>query len=471
MEQKLYEAARALPETDLEFQAICPALRPRHRRWRAAAVAAGLALAVLAGAVTVEAVEYRNAVAFFAENGLSSEGLSRAEVKAVYRDITTASFTYSGTAQVITQSLTTEQILGYELLVDEPTPEELEELWNYKKETDSAQTVKTGIHYEITWERSVDPQTDSYTYWYCIEKFDGETLLWDYTLKDRSITGFREVSDGILLYGETSSEDAGYYNWVRKLDGDGTLQWKVGLTSGLQIKEILEDPDGTYAVFLWRRKHLYLYRLSDEGELLSTDRAEITGAWVNRIIPFEDGYLVSMQMQGGEGCSILKLDREANVTQAFSYETEEVSYTVTDIITYNGNVYLSAYAVPAGVDVRDTLMAELMEQWTDWWSMEDDRWVLEKVRPYYTAVLLVCDPEDGTPQEFYTVEGAVGGALSLSDGGMLQWDVEWFAGAQFSAGTNAFSFVAEYCVYRYSFLADGALAGQEKIGETGKFYI
>ena len=79
-----------------------------HRiRW--GALAACLALIVIIGstgfAIAAEAKEYNNAVAFFEENGLSTEGLSRSEVKAVYRDITQKTFSYGKTAEVIQQAV------------------------------------------------------------------------------------------------------------------------------------------------------------------------------------------------------------------------------------------------------------------------------------------------------------------------------------------------------------------------------
>lgn len=63
---------------------------------RIVAAAACLVLIFGTGAWTyaaaVEYRDYRTAVEFFNENGLSSEGLTRSEIKAVWRDITTNSF-------------------------------------------------------------------------------------------------------------------------------------------------------------------------------------------------------------------------------------------------------------------------------------------------------------------------------------------------------------------------------------------
>ena len=75
------------------------------RRFRWGAIAACLALIAVIGsaafAFAAEAREYSTAVAYFEENGLTAEGLSRSEVKAVYRDITGKRFSYGKTADVI----------------------------------------------------------------------------------------------------------------------------------------------------------------------------------------------------------------------------------------------------------------------------------------------------------------------------------------------------------------------------------
>ena len=144
MERKLYEATRELPETALDFDQLAqkPRLPKKYLplRYLRFAVAACIVLAVCIAvgvpALRAEAQEYRDALAFFQANGLSVEGLTRAEIKAVYKDITTKSFTYSKTGQVIQNSLTQEQIEGFEILQPEPTPEDVENLWNYKHYSD-----------------------------------------------------------------------------------------------------------------------------------------------------------------------------------------------------------------------------------------------------------------------------------------------------------------------------------------------
>lgn len=77
--------------------------KPIWFRWGTIAACMVLVLSVCFGsfAVVAEAKEYKAAVQFFNDYGMSTEGLTRGEIKEVYHDITTKSFTYSKTAEVI----------------------------------------------------------------------------------------------------------------------------------------------------------------------------------------------------------------------------------------------------------------------------------------------------------------------------------------------------------------------------------
>ncbi|MBR7092909.1 MAG: hypothetical protein IKI50_07005, partial [Clostridia bacterium] len=90
-ETYVQEAALDAAEQPAAAPAPAPAVvRPQRRfRWGALAACLALVAVMMSSAVVVfaaEAREYNAAVAFFEENGLSVEGLSRADVKAVYRD-------------------------------------------------------------------------------------------------------------------------------------------------------------------------------------------------------------------------------------------------------------------------------------------------------------------------------------------------------------------------------------------------
>ncbi|MBQ9468272.1 MAG: hypothetical protein IJU52_04635 [Clostridia bacterium] len=93
----------------------------------AALVAAALLFAAGAGIAVFasETSRYNEAVRFFNENGLSTDGLSSSEIKAVHADIVSRKFTYAKTAAVILN-----RIPDAHLSEENPTPGTLAELWD-----------------------------------------------------------------------------------------------------------------------------------------------------------------------------------------------------------------------------------------------------------------------------------------------------------------------------------------------------
>ena len=131
-EKYVEEASTFAPAADtvqssVKASAVKPKERKKHRIvWIAAACI--LLTAVVSSTVFImgaEAKEYNAALAFFEGNGLSTEGLSRSEIKAVYRDIETRSFSFGKTADVILRA-----VPGWEITQDEPTPGDLAAIWD-----------------------------------------------------------------------------------------------------------------------------------------------------------------------------------------------------------------------------------------------------------------------------------------------------------------------------------------------------
>ena len=142
------------------------------RKWGALAACLALAVGLVGAGFAAEAREYSAAVDFFEQNGLSTEGLSRADVKAVYRDIVTESFTNDKTAQVLERA-----VPGWEISQREPTPEELAALWD--RNVWRSTMPETGFSYSVNHEEKLDETLG----FYVLDKStvdcyqDGE-LLW-----------------------------------------------------------------------------------------------------------------------------------------------------------------------------------------------------------------------------------------------------------------------------------------------------
>ena len=84
------------------------------------------------------------------------------------------------------------------------------------------------------------------------------------------------------------------------------------------------------------------------------------------------------------------------------------------------------------------------------------------VRENYTAVLLVCNPASGEPEEFYSAEGSLGGDLSLTEEGQLLWQVESVAETFFSPATSSFTIGGACQIFQYTFNPAGSLISREK---------
>ncbi len=247
MEQKLYEAASGLPATTLSFDQVTEAERlpkqkgPSRTLWRAMAACLALVLCLSLGihAYRAEAQEYADALAFFQANGLSTEGLTRAEIKAVYKDISTKSFTYSKTGQVIQNSLTREQIEGFEIQLREPTPEDLENLWDYKSYILGfipydypAYMIQTEAVFDATGTQVVE-------FKHYLERRDDENPV-KLTYLPFGGGSICPVSDGIMILGTETYRDENNTlrreSWITKISYDGQILWIHKLENGFETE-------------------------------------------------------------------------------------------------------------------------------------------------------------------------------------------------------------------------------------------
>ena len=142
----LFRAFDGVDDDILERSEVPTALRRplAYRKWPAVAACLVLIVSLTGGILVAEAKEYNAAVDFFEENGLSTEGLSRSDVKAVYRDIT-----YDKTAEVIERA-----VPGLEISQREPTPEELAALWDRNVWRNTR--AETGFSYRMDVREKLD---------------------------------------------------------------------------------------------------------------------------------------------------------------------------------------------------------------------------------------------------------------------------------------------------------------------------
>lgn len=457
--------------------------RPQNRafrKWATIAACLIFMLSVCFGSyayTVVEAKDYSNAVSFFNEYNLSTDGLTRREIKKVYRDIVTESFTYAKTAEVLTSSLGTEQIPGHEIWQNDLTSKDLETLWDY---------IVTNINGVIVIDPSPNPYSPEggvrYTkgldstgdFWH-IKKYEDDVLIWSVPIPEFNARSCVATSDGVIVHGqsETTSSAQRSFSYVAKLDENGNLLWQHKMDNGFHweyIESVIENADGTYTVFslgVFERKgpkQLCFTQYSADGDILRTKITEIGNYQIKKATSISDGYLVQLcNPDTNEYAKVAKVDREGNVTNSVSYGSKESSYYIADMLEHNGKIYLSVYATPRSDRSEIAGILDYLCD-NDILSISSEK-LTPIVRANYTAMLLVCSSDLGTPEKFYSVEGSLGGRLSLSESGKLVWDAESIVTTHFSPFTSSFSIDGFCYVYRYTFdTATSTLISEEKTG-------
>lgn len=481
MERKLHEAGAQLPVPSLNFSRIEDTARlqggetkQQKRRIFRIAVVACFALLLCIGigshAYRAEAREYEAAVAFFAENGLSTEGLTREEIKAVYRDITTKSFTYSKTGQVIQSSLTQEQIAGFEILQQEPTPEDIENLWNYKNSGEwFVPYIKPDYAYDLEFILDSNGVAKGRKYYF--EKYEGTEVAWRVELPF-GYGKYLEVTDGVIVWGDVSERisDTYYrYGWIGKIDQAGNLLWVHQLHNGYNEEyahAVLENADGSYTLFSRGDKAMFCVSCySPDGERTHYKETDLGKHGMGLVAHYQGGYLVQVSTQGeNEFARFIQVDQQGNVTDGFSYSDRDGRYVLQDMVEFGGRLYISAYKTPKlGEDERDygsrTEIARILEFCFSYegWDVPNEE-LTPVVRKQYTAVLLVCDPASkGKMETFYTVSGSLGADLIITEDNRLIWETESIADTFFSPATSSFTIGGQCYVYQYSFGPEGNL--------------
>ncbi|MBQ2062555.1 MAG: hypothetical protein II458_07750 [Oscillospiraceae bacterium] len=457
--------------------------RPRRRR-TLAALAACLALILGLGtyAYAAENRTYNEAVKFFTENGLSTEGLTRGEIKAVYRDITTESFTYAKTAEVIRN---TARVEGYSIPQETPgqvlTTEQILELWRAYYQG----LTQRDVHYRIEYvEKTAEDGTWLGMDKSVVSKYDGQTLLWQVDFTDYEAEKCCPIAGGVIVCG-TKYSFGSWTNtsaWMTKLDENGSEVWTKQLDHGFKdeyICALREESDGGYAVVSRvNLNSVCLSRFTSDGEQTLFKRNIVGNYGVGEAALLGDGYLVTL-FNGMENvhARMVKMDHDGNLTGSYSYGSDDACYYITHVESFGGKVYLSAYAVPAlaedesdfgGRDeiagILDPIFQRLESGDESAWDISGEE-LTPMVRANYTALLLVVDPAGGEPESFFSVEGSLGGRLTAEDGRLL-WDVESVESTFFSPATNSFTIGGTCRVYRYTFDESGALLSQVKTDET-----
>ncbi|MBO4384026.1 MAG: hypothetical protein J5854_01230 [Clostridia bacterium] len=439
-------------------------------------VAALAALARVLGAGGVifagEAKAYGKAAAFFAENGLSTEGLTHAEIKAVYRDITTESFTYSKTAQVIARNLQTNNVGGWELIMNDPDPVTVREYWEkmYRLYLEKAVYIPDYSD-KTTLENGTGNVRVSHEYG-TLKKFVGEECVWSYRSDKMRFYYGVEVSDGVLgvgvvmedYYGPESGlgelDSRKYTPAVTKLTRDGEFVWFVTWDNGAaeeQISSVVENADGSLTVLSTERNRtasrfgLAVSTVTKDGKYAGTVfNPTETDVWVCDTVRFDGGYFAILYDNSTLKQRLIRIDADGSLANEYSYSDDGREYRLSSIALFEGKLYISAVAVDG------ELIRELNARAAKGETIGSEEYT-EFLKKAYTAVLLVTDAGGGAPRVFYESKGSQPPYPLKVENGKLVWTVLTVVSAQY---TPAYGYKGDIVidVREYLIAPDGSVS-------------
>lgn len=422
--------------------------------------------------------EYKDALAFFHEHHLSSENLTGNEIREVYRDFYTNSFSSDLTTQVLLNSRQ-DLLAGHEITGDATEHDA-------SRPGTSAENYKTPVCYEYNSVYApVDGQSSNEFQESRFAKYKNGEKLWEISFDEFSIDGYYGDTefDGspVLVYGtEPHANENGRSARIVALDTNGTILWEAVQSTDnarYRIFEVLSDAEGSYLIFSRSGDdRLCVNKYTKDGTAVFATVHEVGHHTIENVASSETGYLVHLSSYvTPEYSRIIKLDLEGNLVNDIRYDSGECDFYISDLCEYHGAVYISGYSTPkapAGyTNYRDRNILTLIEAIPNAEALSGEA-LTSLFREQFTAVLLICEPDSGTPKEFYSVPGSLGDEVYLNNGSVC-WFTKDIISGEYSAepfeidgevwGSTNPHYTAVCRFYANIFNKDGSFQEQKKL--------
>lgn len=480
------------------------------RKW----IAASLAIVIFAGGicVSVDAVGYKQAKDFFARNGLSSQGLSRQDVRAVYRDIITKSFTYEKTDDVIAEGIT-QNIPGYEITADMDDPEDLRQLWESWERGELEKVVVDGVVNEMNgdaYQKGIWYDAEGISTYNAVEarnetretivyKYQNDTLCWESTVPFVARL-IKPIGECTVIVGEKESfmellpeadslPKADTNEQIAYLDENGQILWCKLLSEEESISFdvsdwAFENKDETFTLITRSSQtknnewihHIVVWRFDLQGKLLSYKEIDEGADTLANVFHLDSCYVLSIPQQKGFACKLVVMDADGTILTDAKYQVTDQIQSIQDVVQLGNYLYISTHTMLAaeGVDEIGRPNVALTQEKKSLWEQKDtlsEKELIERIRSHYTAVLLRCDIETGEIQSFYSVPGVTAEKLEISEDGELVWYLKSLTQAEMQEipNRNAYLIRGTSVIYRYTFDGKANLIKTENTGELATY--
>ena len=236
-----------------------------------------------------------------------------------------------------------------------------------------------------------------------------------------------------------------------------------------------ENPDGSIAVFSrGDLQYLCISQYGADGERLSFRKHQVGNYGIRNAALLGGDYLILLEGrswgddgQKGDGQKLMHITKDGEITDSFRYTAEDREYHIVDMMEFDGKLYISAYTTPETAENNYELFSVIRDH-NDLNDMPETE-LTGLIRENYQAVLLICDPAGGIPQQFYAVPGNLAGELKTDENNRLVWQTEDIQAVGYSLATSAFRFYGTSELFEYAFSANGVLESRTETGEMIPF--
>lgn len=455
--------------------------KKHFNRYLLVAALAIIMASALVGCYVADEVQYARATEFFDLNNLSADGLSRSEIKRVYRDITTESLSYDKSFEVLGQNTRVVSLQGVDISItnfaNNANLSGSDGFYPYQDEP----IPSKGVYYDMDHDAD---ENGNHTDAFLAKYLDGEQVWRTVISGNLYANGYLDAGDIVYVYGDVQEIIGGDPTLcVAAMASDsGDILWKKNLGERYSYPAAALTPEGDIALIscfrLTDTHRLAFCVLSRDGSIVKERVSEVPSGMINvgKAAATGDGYLVTAWYYGDWEKSdtrsrlrLMKLSAEGEPMQTLRYGDEGYTYEISDIREYDGRVFVSATARPAQSQLYRNLENEDYEIDSDHpFGNTTEKW-RDRARAEFSAVLFIFDPDSGSPEQFYTVGGTFSGLLGTDDSGNLTWNVERILTCGFSPATSAFSIYGSTRRYVYTFDSAEDLLTQERTDLIGGY--
>ena len=389
-----------------------------------------------------------------------SDGIGEIELPTAFgsssRSFNVENTFYSERGESVCVSSSEVDLVGYKLPLPAPTEQDTEHLNTYQQQPDDPLYKREYLH-------ANNDNGSMYIKEIHFEKHSNGTIDWRVIFTDCHPNGHVLLSDGLIVYGDDLNE---YRNpteqnciWITKITNDGNIEWKLRIDSLNYfefVKKIIVEPDGSLTVFT---SHIRFIKISSKGEIITSKAIGIVGDGNFIASHFSDGYILKADgVNRNDHNKIIILDAEGTPLSSFCFPITDTLYTISDIIEYNGKLYLSISAMDVFYDKSGGMNTKLFDfiisNYNFRVNASDNAYALS-IRDFYTAMLVEVDASTGKPTNFYWTQGALGSSLSINPDNTLSWCVESIETIN-QRFASSFMISGKCRVYEYTFSSEFA---------------